>query len=97
MPIDQNSDEMNTDVPSIQSTAQENLDLYRSIRKLTASETSIVVLANFGAVHSQVAESERAEDLTYEAARLIRSEGWLAQRSHVLSYRAHSGILEELA
>ena len=88
---------MNTDVQSIRSAAQANGDLFRSIRKLTASENSIVVLADFGAIHAQAADSERGEDLAYEAARLIRSEGWFAQRAHVLSYRAHSGILEEMA
>ena len=86
---------MNTDVPSVRSTVQSNLDLYRSIRKLTASESTHGVLAELAKVNS--GESELAEDLAYEAARLIRSQASLAKRSHVVSFRAHSGLLEELA
>ncbi len=82
---------MNMDVQSVQSTVQSNLDLFRSIRKLTASEGASIARPAFGG------DSDLAEDLAYEAARLIRSESSLAQRSHVLSYRAHAGLLEELA
>ena len=88
---------MNTGVPSIRSTVQANLDLFRSIRKLTASESAKIVRAEFGAHNPIAVDLEQAEDLAYDAARLIRSEGWLAQRAHVVSYQAHSGILEELA
>ena len=85
------------DVPSIRSTAQANLDLFRSIRRLTASDSAQLAAAQSGGVSAEPAEAERAEDLAYEAARLIRSEASLASRSHVLSYQAHSGLLEELA
>ena len=69
---------MNTGVPSIRSTAQANLDLFRSIRRLTASESAKLVPADSGAANTRT-ESEMAEDLAYDAARLIRSEGSLAQ------------------
>ena len=58
---------MNTDVPSVRSTVQSNLDLYRSIRKLTASESASIVRAEFGRVNSE-SESELAEDLALVAA-----------------------------
>ena len=87
---------MNTGVPYIRSTAQANLDLFRSIRRLTASESAKLVPADSGAANTRT-ESEMAEDLAYDAARLIRSEGSLAQRAHLVSFQAHSGLLEELA
>jgi hypothetical protein len=82
---------MDMDVHFVQRTARANPDWVRAVRRLVAVERTEM------AAGLEAAESEMAEDLAYQAARLIRFEAWVAQRSHRLSYRAYSGLLEEMA